>query len=270
MRLVERELLLGLSLGDVLLGLVETGEGQPDPAQGDAFSAAGGGAPGAPAADAGRAGRARAAARRLLAPGPHGPGHGPLGRDPTRGEGALLQLYRIEEGRALDAGVLKAAGTRAFVEAAPGEEFRYRNSPLRKMTAGGVRGRGRSRSALRLRPARHGGVTAGRASPERLPRAAGATVEDGVNGRTGIGGTRRLPRAEQPAFMVGSRSADYSAPTVIDRRDRMDGGSRDPNAGRDETPCGAGGVHGWQAERKWMNIVIGATTPRSAARSGVA
>src|SRR4051794_26707035 len=27
----------------------------------------------------------------------------------------------------------------------------------------------------------------------------------------------------------------------------MDGGSRDPNAGRDETPCGAGGVHGWQA-----------------------
>ena len=26
----------------------------------------------------------------------------------------------------------------------------------------------------------------------------------------------------------------------------MDGGSRDPNAGRDESPCGAGGVHGWQ------------------------
>jgi hypothetical protein len=29
-----------------------------------------------------------------------------------------------------------------------------------------------------------------------------------VNGRTGIGGTRRLPRAEQLAFMVGSRSAE--------------------------------------------------------------
>ncbi len=26
----------------------------------------------------------------------------------------------------------------------------------------------------------------------------------------------------------------------------MDGGSRDPSAGRDEGPCGAGGVHGWQ------------------------
>src|SRR4051794_32820746 len=25
----------------------------------------------------------------------------------------------------------------------------------------------------------------------------------------------------------------------------MDGGSRDPRAGRDESPCGAGGVHGW-------------------------
>ena len=191
----------------------------------------------------------------------------------TRREGKALacKLYRIEEGRALYAGVLKAAGARAFVEAAPGEEFRYRNSRLRRMTAGGVRGGGRSGPGLRLRPARDGGVTAGRASPERLPRAAGATVEDGVNGRTGIGGTRRLPRAEQPAFMVGSRSAELiGAETGLDRRDRMDGGSREPNAGREQTPCGAGGVHGWQAERKWMNIVIGATTPRSATRSGVA
>ena len=31
-RLVEPVSLLGLSLGDVLLGLMETGEGQPDPA----------------------------------------------------------------------------------------------------------------------------------------------------------------------------------------------------------------------------------------------
>jgi hypothetical protein len=39
-RLVEPVSLLGLSLGDVLLGLMETGEGQPDPAPGGAFSAA--------------------------------------------------------------------------------------------------------------------------------------------------------------------------------------------------------------------------------------
>ena len=30
--------------------------------------------------------------------------------------------------------MLKAAGARAFVEATPGAEFRYRNSRLRKMT----------------------------------------------------------------------------------------------------------------------------------------
>jgi hypothetical protein len=39
-RLVEPVSLLGLSLADVLLGLVETGEGQPDPAPGDVASAA--------------------------------------------------------------------------------------------------------------------------------------------------------------------------------------------------------------------------------------
>ena len=56
----------------------------------------------------------------------------------TRREGKVLacKLYRVEEGRALYAGVLKAAGARAFVEAAPGAEFRYRNAPLRRMTAG--------------------------------------------------------------------------------------------------------------------------------------
>ena len=30
----------------------------------------------------------------------------------------------------------------------------------------------------------------------------------------------------------------------------MDGSSRDPNANRDESPCGAGGVHGWES-RCW-------------------
>jgi hypothetical protein len=39
-RLVEPVSLLGLSLGDVLLGLMETGEGRPDPAPGDAASTA--------------------------------------------------------------------------------------------------------------------------------------------------------------------------------------------------------------------------------------
>src|SRR5690349_22049441 len=54
----------------------------------------------------------------------------------TRREGKALacKLYRVEGGRALYAGVLKAAGARAFVEAAPGAEYRYRNSPLRRMT----------------------------------------------------------------------------------------------------------------------------------------
>ena len=39
-RLVEPVSLLGLSLGDVLLGLMETGEGQPDPAPDAALAAA--------------------------------------------------------------------------------------------------------------------------------------------------------------------------------------------------------------------------------------
>src|SRR5690242_11884217 len=47
----------------------------------------------------------------------------------TRREGKALacKLYRVEGGRALYAGVLKAAGARAFVEAASGAEYRYRN-----------------------------------------------------------------------------------------------------------------------------------------------
>ena len=135
-RLVEPVSLLGLSLGDVLLGLMETGEGQrqPDPTPGDAASTAVENEP----------------VLRLRMP------DGRVEREPllggfcrldrtgglmsprivTRREGKALacKLYRVEAGRALYAGVLKAAGARAFVEAAPGAEFRYRNSRLRRMT----------------------------------------------------------------------------------------------------------------------------------------
>ncbi len=135
-RLVEPVSLLGLSLADVLLGLVETGEGQPDPAPGDVASAAVENEP----------------ALRLRMP------DGRVEREPllggfwrldrtgglaaprvvTRREGKALacKRSRVGAGGALYAGVLKAAGARAFVEAAPGAEYRYRNAPLRKMTAG--------------------------------------------------------------------------------------------------------------------------------------
>ena len=55
----------------------------------------------------------------------------------TRREGKALacKLYRVEGGRALYASVLKAAGAQAFIGATPGAEFRYRNAPLRRMTA---------------------------------------------------------------------------------------------------------------------------------------
>ena len=135
-QLVEPVSLLGLSLGDVLLGLTEAGEGQPDPAPGDAFSAA---------AEEGPVLRLRMPDGRVE-PEPLLGGFWRLDRTGgvtaprvvTRREGKALacKLYRIEEGRALYAGVLKAAGARAFVEAAPGGEFRYRNSRLRRMTAG--------------------------------------------------------------------------------------------------------------------------------------
>jgi len=133
-RLVEPVSLLGLSLGDVLLGLMETGEGRPDPAPGDAASTAVENEP----------------VLRLRMP------DGRVEREPllggfwrrdkeggltaprvvTRREGKAFacKLYRVGEGGALYAGVLKAAGARAFVEAAPGTEFRYRNAPLRRMT----------------------------------------------------------------------------------------------------------------------------------------
>ena len=134
-RLVEPVSLLGLSLGDVLLGLMEADEDRPEPGTGWRRSRRGGGGPGAAAAHAGRAGRARAAARRLLAPGPAAGSTSP--RVVTRREGKALacKLYRVGEGRALYAGVLKAAGARAFVDAAPGAEFRHRNARLRRMTA---------------------------------------------------------------------------------------------------------------------------------------
>ena len=133
-RLVEPEALLGLSLGDVLLGLMETGEGKPDDAS----------------VEAGRA--EDGPVLRLRMP------DGRVEREPllggfwrldrsgglvsprvaTRREGKALacKLYRVGEGEALYAGALKAAGARAFVEAAPGDEFRYRNARLRRMTAG--------------------------------------------------------------------------------------------------------------------------------------
>ena len=136
LRLVEPVSLLGLNLGDVLLGLMETGEGQPGPA---------------PAASAAVA---EGPVLRLRMP------DGRVEREPllggfwrrdqageltvprivTRREGKVLacKLYRVEGGRALYAGVLKAAGARAFVEAAPGDEFRYRNASLSRMTAGEV------------------------------------------------------------------------------------------------------------------------------------
>jgi hypothetical protein len=131
-RLVEPESLLGLSLGDVLLGLVETGDGQPDDT---------------PAASAGT--EERPVLRLRMPDGrverePLLGGFWRLGKEGglasprvvTRREGEALacKLYRVGEGRALYAGVLKAAGARAFVEAAPGAEFRYRNAMLREMT----------------------------------------------------------------------------------------------------------------------------------------
>ena len=131
-RLVEPVSLLGLSLGDVLLGLMETGGGQPEPA---------------PAASAvvkeGPVLRLRMPDGRVEREPLLGgfwrrdrEGKLTVPRVVTRREGKALacKLYRVGEGRALYAGVLKAAGARAFVEATPGEEFRYRNAPLRRMT----------------------------------------------------------------------------------------------------------------------------------------
>ncbi len=135
-RLVEPEALLGLSLGEVLLGLMETDEGRPDAAPDSAAPIA---------AEEGSALRLRMPDGRVEREPLLGgfwrrdqAGGLTVPRIATRREGKALacKLYRIEEGRALYAGVLKAAGARAFVEAKPGTEYRYRNAPLRRMTAG--------------------------------------------------------------------------------------------------------------------------------------
>jgi hypothetical protein len=149
-RLVEPESLLGLSLGEVLLGLMETGEGQPEPAP------------------AGPAVVEEGPVLRLRMP------DGRVEREPllggfwrrdkggglttprivTRREGKALacKLYRVEGGRALYAGVLKAAGARAFAEGGVPVPQR----PAAQDDGGGARGGGRPATGLRLRPARHG------------------------------------------------------------------------------------------------------------------
>jgi len=118
-RSVEPEVLLGPSLGDVLLGLRETGDGQPDDTSVDS------------------AGAGQGPVLRLRMP------DGRVEREPLLGgfwrvdRTGALTLPRIvtrREGKALYAGVLKAAGARASVEAAPGAGFRCRNSRLRRMT----------------------------------------------------------------------------------------------------------------------------------------
>ena len=132
-RLVEPVSLLGLNLGDVLLGLMETGEGQPGPA------------PDAASAEEGPVLRLRMPDGRVERESLLGgfwrrdkEGGLTLPRVVSRREGKVLacKLYRVEDGRALYAGALKAAGARAFLEAAAGGEFRYRNASLRRMTAG--------------------------------------------------------------------------------------------------------------------------------------
>ena len=126
---------MGLSLGDVLLGLMETGEGQPDPAADT---------PARPEPREGPALRLRMPDGRVeREPLPGGfwrrdrAGGFTSPRVATRREGQALacKLYRVGKGRAFYTGALKAAGARAFVEAAPGEEYRCRNAPLRRMTA---------------------------------------------------------------------------------------------------------------------------------------
>ena len=125
-----------MSLGEVLLGLMETDEGRPDSAPDSAAPVA---------AEEGSALRLRMPDGRverepLLGGFWRRDKEGGLTtpRIVTRREGKALacKLYRVEGGRALYAGVLKAAGAQAFIGATPGAEFRYRNAPLRRMTAG--------------------------------------------------------------------------------------------------------------------------------------
>ena len=130
-RLVEPESLLGL--GHVLLGLMETGGDQPEPAPAGSAAAEG------PVLRL-RMPDGRVEREPLLGGFWRRDKEGGLTvpRVATRREGKALacKLYRVGEGGALYAGALKAAGARAFVEAAPGAAFGYRNAPLRRMTAG--------------------------------------------------------------------------------------------------------------------------------------
>src|SRR3954454_21502585 len=51
----------------------------------------------------------------------------------------------------------------------------------------------------------------------------------------------------------------------------MDGSSRDPNVSQDKTPCGAGGVHGWES-LLWRVVVKGSALTedaRAPARQGL-
>ena len=109
MRLVEPVSLLGLSLGNVLLGLMEPGEGRRPRHRTRRFGAA----------EEGPALRLRMPDGRVeREPLLGGSGAGTSGRGRglrvTRRDGKAVacKLYRIGEGRALYAGVLKAAGAR--------------------------------------------------------------------------------------------------------------------------------------------------------------
>ena len=134
-RLVEPESLLGLNLGNVLLGLMEAGEA-PEVRE-----------PG-PIAPAGP--HAGPLLLRLRMPDGSVEREEVLGgflkRDRAGSFGsprvvtlrgglaALHKLYRVGGGVAAYAGALAAGGQRAFAAAAPGAAFRYRNAVLRRMT----------------------------------------------------------------------------------------------------------------------------------------
>ncbi len=136
-RLVEPESLLGLNLGDVLLGLMETGE-VPEPDRHSGRAAPAGSHAGPPLLQL-RLPDGTVEREEVLG--------GFLRRDRSGtfgsprvvtlrgGLATLHKLYRVEGGVAAYAGALAATGQKAFAAAAPGAEFRYRNAPLRKMTA---------------------------------------------------------------------------------------------------------------------------------------
>ena len=155
----------------------------------------------------------------------------------TRREGKALacKLYRVGQGRALYAGVLEAAGARAFVEALPGDEYRYRNVRLRKMTAGGARGDGRSRSGLRLRPARGGRVGPSSARPNRRPRAGSPIHDKPIERQVGRPG---LP----PPVLAAEMPWQIAEPHAVDDgiRARPSGRRRTKQGGQSAGPRGRG------------------------------